>query len=173
MARRQQFEDRIIEAMALLSRASESYLDDLAATFSQGLGRGTIQPLTVLHRLGPTRVSALAEVLGLDRTTVTRHLDVLESHGLVTRRPDERDRRAMLASLSSTAAKQLDAMRTKNRQRIRRLCAEWTPEEREIFERLLTRFALQSGDEFSRPRHHPPGGDGRDLSGNGREAAEG
>lgn len=151
MARRQQFEDRIIEAMALLSRISESYLDDLAATFSQGLGRGTIQPLTVLHRLGPMRVSALAEALGLDRTTVTRHLDVLESHGLVTRRPDERDRRAMLASLTPTTAKQLDAMRVKNRQRIRRLCAEWTPEEREMFERLLSRFARESGDAFSRP----------------------
>ncbi|MFC0105579.1 MarR family winged helix-turn-helix transcriptional regulator [Kibdelosporangium aridum] len=149
MARRQQFEDRIIDAMAMLSRVSESYMDDLAAVFSQGLGRGTIQPLTVLHRLGPTRVSALAEALGLDRTTVTRHLDVLESHGLITRRPDERDRRAMLASLTSTTAKQLDTMRAKNRQRIRRLCSEWTPEEREVFEHLLTRFALQSCDEFS------------------------
>jgi DNA-binding MarR family transcriptional regulator len=148
MVRGQRLEDRIIEGMSLISRSSETYFDDLAATFGEGLHRGTIQPLTVLHRIGPSRVSALAKALGLDRTTVTRHLDELESRGLVTRRSDERDRRAMLVSLTPAAAEHLDAMRVKNRQRIRRVCADWTPEEREMFGRLLPRFARQSGEEF-------------------------
>jgi DNA-binding MarR family transcriptional regulator len=148
MARGQRLEDRIIEGMSLMSRSSETYFDDLAATFGEGLHRGTIQPLTVLHRIGPSRVSVLAQALGLDRTTVTRHLDELESRGLVTRRSDERDRRAMLVSLTPAAAEHLDAMRVKNRQRIRRVCADWTPEEREMFGRLLPRFARQSGEEF-------------------------
>ena len=64
------------------------------------------------------------------------------------RRPDERDRRALLVSLTPVAEQRLDAMRVKNRQRIRRICADWTPEERQVFGRLLPRFAKESGPVF-------------------------
>ena len=148
MVRQQRLEDRIVDAMAKLMRTSEDYFDDLATTFDAGLRRGTIAPLTVLHRMGPMRVSELAEALGLDRTTVTRHLDELESRGLASRRPDERDRRALLVSLTPVAEQRLDAMRVKNRQRIRRICADWTPEERQVFGRLLPRFAQDSAPVF-------------------------
>lgn len=148
MGRRMQLEDHIIEAMGLLMRTSESYLDDLAATFAAGLHRGTVLPLTVLHRIGPVRVSELADALGLDRTTVTRHLDELERRGLVDRRPDERDRRAMRISLTPKAATHLDAMRAKNRRRIKRMCSDWTPEERQSFADLLTKFAQNSQTRF-------------------------
>jgi DNA-binding MarR family transcriptional regulator len=148
MAQRQRLEDRVIEAMALLSQASNTYFEDLAASFSEDLGRGAIQPLTVLHRDGPQRVSALATALGLDRTTVTRHLDDLAARGLVERRPDERDRRALMVSLTPVAAEHLDAMRVKNRRRIRRIFADWTPQERETFGNLLIRFARRGAEEF-------------------------
>jgi DNA-binding MarR family transcriptional regulator len=148
MAKRQRLEDQVIEAMTMLSQASNTYFDDLAASFSEQLGRGTIQPLIVLHRDGPQRVSALASALGLDRTTVTRHLDDLALRGLIDRRPDERDRRALVVSLTPTAADHLDAMRSKNRQRIRRIFADWTPQERELFGRLLIRFASRGVEEF-------------------------
>lgn len=105
---------------------------------------GAIAPLIPLHRVGPPRVSELAEALGLDRTTVTRHLDALEPRGLITRRPDERDRRAMMVNLTPAAASHLDARQARNRQRVRRIRAEWTPEEREMFGRLLPRFARES-----------------------------
>jgi DNA-binding MarR family transcriptional regulator len=157
MARRVQLEDRIMDAMGLLMRMSESYLDDLAATFASGLHRGTVLPLTVLHRIGPVRVSELADALGLDRTTVTRHLDELERRGLVDRRPDERDRRAVRISLTPKAASHLDDMRAKNRQRIKRICADWAPDERRSFAHLLTRFADDSQTRFL----EAPGMDGR------------
>lgn len=148
MVRQQRLEDRIMDAMVRLLRTSEGYLDDLATTFDAGLRRGTIAPMMALYRMGPLRVSELAEVLGLDRTTVTRHLDELEPRGLVARRPDERDRRAFLVSLTPEAEQHLDAMRTRNRQRIRQICADWTPEERQMFGRLLPRFAQDSGPVF-------------------------
>lgn len=148
MAQRQRMEDRVIEAMNLLSQASDTYFEDLAASFSEHLGRGTIQPLMVLHRDGPQRVSALAGALGLDRTTVTRHLDDLAFRGLVDRRPDERDRRALVVSLTPAAADHLDAMRSRNRRRIRRIFADWTPQEREMFGQLLIRFARGGAEEF-------------------------
>jgi DNA-binding MarR family transcriptional regulator len=152
--RRGQLEDRIIDAMGLLMRTSESYLDDLAASFAAGLHRGTVSPLTVLHRIGPARVSELADALGLDRTTVTRHLDELERRGLIDRRPDQRDRRAMHISLTPKAATHLDSMRAKNRQRIKRMCSDWTPEERQSFADLLTKFAQHSHTHFLEEPEH-------------------
>jgi DNA-binding MarR family transcriptional regulator len=148
MGRRGHLEDRIMDAMGLLMRVSESYLDDLAASFAAGLHRGTVLPLTVLHRIGPVRGSELADALGLDRTTVTRHLDELERRGLVDRRPDDRDRRAMRISLTPKATDHLDATRADNRQRIKRMCADWTPEERRSFADLLTRFAEDGQTRF-------------------------
>jgi DNA-binding MarR family transcriptional regulator len=149
MVGRQRLEDRILDAMAVLLHTTEGYLEELAATFSDGLRRGTIAPLMLLYRVGPLRVSELAEALGLDRTTVTRHLDELEPRGLVVRRPDERDRRALVVSLTPAAVEHLDAMRIRNRQRIRQICADWTPEEREMFGRLLPRFAHESAPIFN------------------------
>ena len=154
MGRRRQLEDRIIDAMGLVMRTSESYLDDLAASFDAGLHHGTVLPLTVLHRIGPARVSELADALGLDRTTVTRHLDELERRGLIDRRPDQRDRRAMQISLSPKATTHLDSMRAMNRKRIKRMCSDWTPEERQSFANLLTRFAQHSQTRFlERPKN--------------------
>lgn len=146
---RQTLEDRVIDAMALLSRTSEDYLERVAGGISAGLRRGTAAPLLVLHRTGPLRVSQLAEELGLDRTTVTRHLDDLESRDLVARQPDEQDRRAMVVSLTPAAQGFLDDMRVRNRAVIRRICADWTREERVMFGRLLPRFAVASETVFA------------------------
>ncbi|SEQ48428.1 DNA-binding transcriptional regulator, MarR family [Lentzea xinjiangensis] len=145
---RQTLENQVFDAMALLTRTTEDFFERTAGGISPGLRRGTASPLFVLHRTGPLRVSQLAEELGLDRTTVTRHLDDLESRGLATRQPDERDRRALVASLTPAAQDFLDDMRVRNRALIRRICADWTPEERAVFGRLLPRFAVEGEKVF-------------------------
>ncbi|MFT7841277.1 MarR family transcriptional regulator [Saccharothrix sp. BKS2] len=154
---RQTLENRVFDAMALLTRTTEDFFERTAGGISAGLRRGTASPLFVLHRTGPLRVSQLAEELGLDRTTVTRHLDDLESRGLVTRQPDERDRRAMVASLTPAARDFLDDMRVRNRALIRRICADWTREERAVFGRLLPRFAVEGEKVFGNAPIPAPG----------------
>jgi len=168
---RRTLENQVFDAMALLTRTTEDFFERTAGGISPGLRRGTASPLFVLHRTGPLRVSQLAEELGLDRTTVTRHLDDLESRGLVTRQPDERDRRAMVASLTPAAQDFLDDMRVRNRTLIRRICADWTREERAVFGRLLPRFAIEGEKVFgsaSMPGTEPPQGRSR---GTGRGTA--
>lgn len=59
--------------------------------------------LMVLRERAPLTVGALAELTMRDRTTVTRFLDTLSGKGLVTRVPDERDRRRTLIGLSAQA----------------------------------------------------------------------
>ncbi|MGN9789327.1 MarR family winged helix-turn-helix transcriptional regulator [Nonomuraea sp. ZG12] len=170
---RQTLENRVFDAMALLTRTTEDFFERVAGSISPGLRRGTAAPLFVLHRAGPLRVSQLAEVLGLDRTTVTRHLDDLESRGLVTRQPDERDRRAMMVSLTATAQEFLDDLRVRNRALIRRICADWTREERAAFGLLLPRFATEGEKVFGSAPTSGTGGPHGRSGGTGRARSNG
>ncbi|MFD5199667.1 MarR family winged helix-turn-helix transcriptional regulator [Streptomyces sp. NPDC058375] len=58
----------------------------------------------------PTQL-ALAKAVSLDRTVMTYLLDDLEVHGLVTRRPDPRDRRARQVLLTDTGRTRLGQVR--------------------------------------------------------------
>jgi DNA-binding MarR family transcriptional regulator len=133
-------EDAIHDAFVELTALGEQYLSDFAARLSPGLRRGAVQPLLRLHRNGPERIGALAVELGLDSTTVTRHLDELESRGLVVREPDPADRRAALVRLTPKAVAQMDAADADRRTRLGHVLADWPAGDRHEFARLLSRF---------------------------------
>ncbi|WKE73541.1 MarR family winged helix-turn-helix transcriptional regulator [Streptomyces sp. WP-1] len=59
----------------------------------------------------PPSQLALAKAVSLDRTVMTYLLDDLEAHGLVTRRPDPRDRRARQVLLTGTGRTRLAEVR--------------------------------------------------------------
>jgi DNA-binding MarR family transcriptional regulator len=72
--------------------------------------------LAVLSELGPVSQQALADVLGVDRSTMVAFVDELEEKGCVCRGHNPRDRRAYAIELTDTgadlqgeAAKLLDA----------------------------------------------------------------
>ena len=136
-------EETILAAFVELTARGEQYLDDFAEALSPGLRRGTAQPLIRLYRHGPQRVTGLARDLGLDSTTVTRHLDELERRELVARTPDPTDRRASLVRLTPGALAQLDAAEAERRRRLRVALADWPAADRTTFARLLSRFAEQ------------------------------
>lgn len=136
-------EETILAAFVELTTLGQRYQDELADELSPGLRRGTAQPVLRLHRDGPQRVSVLARQLGLDSTTVTRHLDELERRGLVARVPDDADKRASVVRLTPEAVARLDAAETERRRRLHGVLADWPPAERDTFARLLTRFAEQ------------------------------
>lgn len=59
----------------------------------------------------PPSQLALAKAVSLDRTVMTYLLDDLEAHGLVTRRPDPRDRRARQVLITDAGRTRLDQVR--------------------------------------------------------------
>lgn len=73
-------------------------VDELAAALADD---ATANVLRALASVGPASVSALAEELGRDPSTVTHHLDRLQEADLVER---ERDGRSVVNSLAPTAA---------------------------------------------------------------------
>lgn len=63
--------------------------------------------LVALGAHGPVPLTPLAEVLALERTTLTRNLRVLQEEGLATVRPDESDARVRLAEITDEGAQAL------------------------------------------------------------------
>jgi DNA-binding MarR family transcriptional regulator len=89
---------------------------------------------------GPMRVSALAALLDLDASTVSRQVKQLEDRGLVERTSDPDDGRASRIALSEQGRVRLEAGGRRRRELVARLIEPWPPEDREQLRLLLTRL---------------------------------
>src|SRR5258708_20478198 len=72
--------------MRRAARAVTNYYDDLLLE-ACGLRMTQITPLVVLYLAGPQTIHEIAGKLGLDRTTLTRNLKLLEQAGLLKMEP--------------------------------------------------------------------------------------
>lgn len=125
----------------LLFRASQASLS-LANQMLAGIGLCARQAgiLTMVTELQPMTQKALADALGIDRTTMVSLLDDLEDKGYVTRQRHPRDRRAFLVHpTDSGRAAKASAVRILDEQQ-RRFLAPLTPAERRQLAGLLTRL---------------------------------
>ena len=95
---------------SLLARRWRRGLDrQLAAA---GLTDATWVPLVHLQNTGGgISQKALAELVGVDGSSLVRVLDILDRQGLVERRRDARDGRARLIHLTATGQRRVDAIR--------------------------------------------------------------
>lgn len=125
----------------LLFRASQASLS-LANQMLAGIGLCARQAgiLTMVTELQPMTQKALADALGIDRTTMVGLLDDLEDKGYVTRQRHPRDRRAFLVHpTDSGRIAKAAAVRVLDEQQ-RRFLAPLTPAERRQLASLLTRL---------------------------------
>ncbi|MCO1657018.1 MarR family winged helix-turn-helix transcriptional regulator [Pseudonocardia humida] len=72
---------------------------------------GQSRALGVLLRGGPLRLSELAERLRIVPRSTTEVVDALQAAGLVERRPDPHDRRAVLVALTDHGSRVGEAVR--------------------------------------------------------------
>ncbi len=106
---------------------------------------------------GPRRVSALADCIHSDVSTVSRQVTGLAAHGFVAKIPDPADGRAAMVSLSDAGNELVDRMKAGRGQWLQRVLADWDPAEAEqLIERLqqFTRsfeHAKEAGTLFSPP----------------------
>ncbi len=95
-------------ACSALRRASrlitQRYEEAIAPS---GIKATQLPILVALGAHGPVPLTPLAEVLGLDRTTLTRNLKVLEDRGLAAVGPDPSDARVRLAEIADEGARVL------------------------------------------------------------------
>jgi DNA-binding MarR family transcriptional regulator len=82
------------------------------------LGFSSLSVLHTLSRRGPTRLTALTATEQLTQPAITSLVTRLERDGLVERRPDPDDGRAVLVALTAAGA---DVVRSRHADRVTRL----------------------------------------------------
>ena len=103
----------------------------------EGSGLGVLHHLTAV---GPTRLSRLAELLGLDPSTTSRHVSALERSGHVERVADPDDRRAWLVQASESGHQAFQHARALRNALLDRVLGDWDPAEVDALAAALARF---------------------------------
>lgn len=143
-----------------LPRVLRRLNDSAGATFD----RSSYWLAVRLKETGGIRLSALADLQGIDFSTVSRQVQVCEKAGLVERQADPTDARATLVWLTQYGLEMLERMLAVERAAILDTISDWSLEDQAQFARLLTRFATRfhawavadsSGALFGGSRAHP------------------
>jgi DNA-binding MarR family transcriptional regulator len=106
--------------------------------------------LGVLHQmscLGPARLSDIATEVGLDISTVSRHVRALEDVGYVTRATDPADRRASRLELTDEGRTAMSDAFAGRSAALHAATATWTDDDRRTLAALLERLA----DDLAQP----------------------
>ena len=115
----------------------------IADTAGVQLDRSGIVILTTLHRLGPLRLSDLADDIGLDRSTISRQVAAVVRAGYVERAVDENDARALLLTLTARGQAIRQKLAAAWHDIVIGLMAEWPEQDIAELARLLSRLTVQ------------------------------
>ncbi|MCT7353260.1 MarR family transcriptional regulator [Streptomyces sp. 15-116A] len=132
--------DTLQHEVALFARRAEQTRLGGVGQVRNSMDRAAYLLLNRLDNEGPMGVKALAASMGIDSSTVTRQVAPLVDSGLVKRTSHPEDGRAVVLQLSPRGRARLDEVRSSRRRLMAELTHDWTPEERESFCTLLTRF---------------------------------
>lgn len=107
---------------------------------TEGRERAALVLLFPLHRVGPVRQSALADLVHADPSTVSRHVASLVDQGLVRRVADETDGRASRLVITDEGHQALQNLCHERETHLTRLTADWDPTDLATFTRLFGRL---------------------------------
>jgi DNA-binding MarR family transcriptional regulator len=115
------------------------------------IDRGSLMVLHSLACAEPMRLSDAAQLVGLDLSTVSRHVRTLENGGYVRRAEDPKDRRASLLALTADGEAFLQRLFESRRASFDAATAEWPDEDRRTLTQLLNRLAEDLEPRATRP----------------------
>lgn len=127
-------------ATSLLRNAPRSHLSRTAA--------GT---LSVLDRRGPQRITSLAESEVISQPAMTGLVQRLEAAGLVARKSDPADGRAILIAITAAGHTAMHERRREHDQMLAERIVALTPEHRVLLMAALPAIAALAGPDFSIP----------------------
>lgn len=94
-----------------------------------------------LSRIGPVRISALANTLALDVSTTSRHVRALEADELIERESDEADGRATQLQITDAGREFLTDAIAERSAVLRAATAAWSEHDLAALNEYLTRLA--------------------------------
>ena len=131
-------EERVL---GLILRANRARIyEDLLHGAGVRMDKALYPVLSAAAAIGPARVSEIAALLGLNPTTVSRHLASLEERGLVTRSTSDKDARAAAVDLTNAGKDAIRALRRVRRGLFSELLGEFDNDELERFGSYLARL---------------------------------
>jgi DNA-binding MarR family transcriptional regulator len=98
-------------------------------------------PVLFCISVEPRRVSAVAETIHSDVSTVSRQVSHLAQHGLLAKIGDPDDGRAQLLSLSPAGREVIEKLIQGRGRWFEQLMASWSDDDARNFERYLARFS--------------------------------
>jgi DNA-binding MarR family transcriptional regulator len=131
---------RLEREIALLLRRSRAISARLASELHEDLDGAAYGLLALLQDAGPLRASDLVARLGLDKSTVSRHVAHLVDLGLVDRAADPVDGRAQVLTPSAEGSARLARIRELRRARWESDLGDWPAEDIEVLGRLLAKL---------------------------------
>ena len=132
-------ESAIVTIVREFSLASTQ--ERLIAQAGVSVERAGFGVLRCISEHGDLRVSDLAQLLGVDTSTMSRHVKTLERDGLLTREGDPLDRRSARVGLTSSGTEVLELLRVARHEFFAELLGDWAEHDREALAPLLAQFA--------------------------------
>jgi DNA-binding MarR family transcriptional regulator len=145
-------------ALGVVARRAKDFelLETLGARVGYRLEGPYYGTLSRLGLAGQCTVTELAELLGLELSTVSRRVKALEDRGLVARETSPTDRRTSLLRLTAEGRSLFEALSDSWRQMLAEVLEGWDPFSIEVFAELFGRFAEaleRYATERTGPRH--------------------
>ena len=107
------------------------------------LDRPAFQALWRVVDEGPLRATALAALVEVDLSVVSRQLKALEAAGFVHREADPADARASLVTVTAAGQEAFDSVSRQRTEVLDEVLAAWPQDDRDQLERLLGRFNVE------------------------------
>jgi DNA-binding MarR family transcriptional regulator len=112
----------------------------LSTSLPEGLDWAAVVLLMQLKHCGPTRQVELADRVVLDPSTVSRYVAQLVRRGLVERRPDPEDGRAVRLAATDVGQELSDRIKQDRDTHLHRVLDHWEPRDLRDLTALLRRF---------------------------------
>jgi DNA-binding MarR family transcriptional regulator len=135
--------------IAFLMRLGEASRRATTLKPHRALDRAAYVILRHLQQDGPQNVSAIADRLNLDGSTVTRQVTALQQDGLIERKADPRDGRGTVIEPTALGLKQVDTVRAARRELYDNVLADWSGDDRAELATMLERLT-QALDTYVR-----------------------
>lgn len=138
---------RVESEVGTLIRRVKRVMGERAREVHPDLHPMTYVVLAHLAASGPLRGADLSDAFGMDKGGVSRQVQALVDLGLVERRPDPEDRRAILVGATDEGRTRLEAMSRSRSQRFDQRLADWTDAELAAFAAQLAAYNSALADE--------------------------
>lgn len=132
--------EQLSDAIIRLTRVTSAIRAQIASRAQDGIDWAAYGLLFQLVQDGPRRSSALAEVACIDPSTVSRQVSQLVEAGLVERRPDPEDGRAVLLAATDAGLALVAAKRDRRVASTARIVQGWRAEDVAALTELLGRL---------------------------------